>query len=232
MQKKTAVIQSNYLPWKGYFDIIHDVEVFVFYDDVQFTKNDCRNRNKIKTDKGASWLTIPVGKDINRLICEVELSTHEWQSQHWGLLNQWYSKAPYFNLYKEFFKDFYLGKNWKSLSELNQYLISKISKDFLGLQTKFIDSRLFNLKGVREERLLKLLEKVEAQHYVTGPAARNYLEPAHFAQNGMTLEFKDYSSYVEYPQLHPPFVHEVSIVDLLFNCGPQTAEFIWGKSST
>ena len=100
--KKVAVIQSNYIPWKGYFDIIHDVDVFVFYDDLQFTKNDWRNRNKIKTPRGAEWITIPVGTDLRRLICEVELRDASWQQRHWDILLLNYKKAPYFRTYRGF----------------------------------------------------------------------------------------------------------------------------------
>ncbi|HEU5201697.1 MAG TPA: WbqC family protein, partial [Nitrospira sp.] len=91
---RVAICQSNYLPWKGYFDLIHDVDVFVFYDDVQYTKNDWRNRNKIKTPQGVQWLTIPVGSHCHCRICDVSLQDSYWQKQHWKTLVQRYRKAP------------------------------------------------------------------------------------------------------------------------------------------
>src|SRR5687767_735619 len=105
MGKRVAVLQSNYIPWKGYFDIIHDVDVFIFHDDLQYTKQDWRNRNRIKTPKGAEWLTIPVGTSEDRLICEVEIPESNWAEKHWRMIQQNYSKAPYFTLYKQFLED-------------------------------------------------------------------------------------------------------------------------------
>jgi len=97
--KTVAILQSNYIPWKGYFDVINDVDLFIFYDDVQYTKNDWRNRNKVKTANGTGWLSIPVGADKNRLICEVILNDNRWQEKHWKTLCQLYGKASYFSSY-------------------------------------------------------------------------------------------------------------------------------------
>ena len=225
---RVGIIQSNYIPWKGYFDIIHDVDTFVFYDDVQFTKNDWRNRNKIKTSKGPQWLSVPCGKDLNRLIFEVQPSDSEWQKKHWLQLKEHYSSAPHFKEYSGFFEDFYLGKKWTHLSEINQYLITHISRDFLGIKTKFEDSRQYSIQGKRLERLIELLKLTHARLYVSGPSARDYIEESAFAAADIQLEFKSYAGYPEYPQLHPPFTHEVSILDLLFNVGKEAPYYIWG----
>ena len=226
--KKVAVIQSNYIPWKGYFDIIHDVDVFVFYDDLQFTKNDWRNRNKIKTPRGAEWITIPVGTDLRRLICEVELRDSSWQQRHWDILLLNYKKAPHFRTYRGFLEDVLLGRTWSNLSELNHFLIRSIAHDFLGITAEFIDSREFKAQGQRQERLIDLLVKAGADSYVSGPAARDYIDPALFESAGIELVYKSYAGYPEYAQMHPPFDHGVSILDLLFNVGPRAPEFIWG----
>lgn len=226
--KKAAIIQSNYIPWKGYFDVIHDVDLFIFLDDVQYTVRDWRNRNKIKTAQGLRWLTVPVGADRNRLIHEVEIADDGWNTTHWETLKQNYSKSPYFKLYREFFEQVYLGTKWLNLSELNQYLIKKISRDFLGIETEFVDSRELNAGGSKQDRLIDLLLKTGADYYLSGPAARDYIDEKGFAEAGIELQYKDYSGYPEYPQLYPPFEHGVTILDLLFNCGPSSAEFIWG----
>ncbi len=223
-----VILQSNYIPWKGYFDLIHDADLFVFYDDLQFTKNDWRNRNKIKTAQGCKWLSIPVGTNANRLICEVALDDASWQRSHWDSLRQQYEKLPYFKLYRHFFEDVYLGKRWANLSELNQYLIKYISHNILGLSTRFQDSRDFQLAGQKLERLLDLVVKSKATRYVSGPAAKGYIEPEKFDELGIELVWKDYSNYPEYPQPHPPFEHGVSILDLLFNVGPEAPHYIWG----
>lgn len=222
-----AVLQSNYIPWKGYFDIINDVDLFVFYDDVQFTKNDWRNRNKIMTANGPAWISIPVGQKISRNICDVEISDSSWQRSHWDKLRGSYSKAPHFKTYQTFFEEFYLGKTWTSLSDLNHHLIKEISR-MLDINVQFDDSRRFGLEGQAQERLLKLLEQVGATSYVSGPAGRNYIEVEQFSSRGIELIYKDYSGYPEYQQMHSPFSHAVSIVDLLFNCGPDSPQKIWG----
>lgn len=225
---KIAVIQSNYIPWKGYFDIINDVDIFIFYDDVQFTKNTWRNRNKIKSVNGTNWISIPVGSDLKRLICEVVMTDSKWQEKHWKTIEQFYNKTPFYDLYKDFFKEFYLNKIWTSLSELNQQMIKGISKDILGISTKFEDSRSYNVQGHKMDRLIDLLKKAGADIYVSGPAAENYMNDDLLETNGIKLIYKDYSGYPEYPQLYPPFMHDVSILDLLFNVGPEAPYYIWG----
>jgi hypothetical protein len=226
--KSVAVIQSNYIPWKGYFDIIHDVDVFVFYDDVQFTKNDWRNRNKIKTPRGAEWISIPVGTDLRRLVCEVELTDASWQAKHWNLLRMHYESTPYFDTYRAFFEEALLGRRWSRLSELNHFLIRTIARDFLAINTEFVDSRTYAAEGQRQDRLIDLLKKVGAERYVSGPAASDYIDPALFASAGIELVYKSYAGYPPYPQRHPPFEHGVSVLDLLFNTGPGAPGFIWG----
>ena len=226
--KSVAVLQSNYIPWKGYFDIIHDVGTFIFYDDVQFTKNDWRNRNKYKTPKGTQWLSIPTGKDLDRLICEVKLDNKAWQEKHWKTILQNYSHSPCFKQYRDFFQNVYLEKQWDNLSELNHFLIRHISLNFLGLNVEFLDSRSFKLSGNRQERLLSLLEQVEANTYVSGPSAKNYIDEASFRKKNIEVIWKDYSGYPEYPQFFPPFDHQVTILDLLFHTGPKAPWFIWG----
>jgi hypothetical protein len=225
---KVAVIQSNYIPWKGYFDIIHDVDLFIFYDDVQYTKNDWRNRNKIKTAHGLQWLTIPVGSHNDRLIYQVEPANDYWCGKHWATIQQSYSKARHFQLYQGFFEHVYTELEWTNLSELNQFLIKTVSMEFLGIDTEFRDSREFHPTGGRIDRLLDLLRKVGATGYVSGPTAKDYLDRQRFVDAGIELVYKDYSDYPEYPQLFPPFEHKVSILDLLFSCGPEASYYIWG----
>lgn len=224
---KVAVLQSNYLPWKGYFDIIHDVDLFVFYDDVQYTKNDWRNRNKIKTANGPLWLTVPVGQSLNRLTCEVTIDDTRWAEKHFRTLCQYYGKAPYFARYLSFLEGVYLGQRWTTLVELNHYLIKTIAREFLGITTTFADSRDYPAQGSKLDRLLDLLRHFNTQYYLSGPAARGYIIPEKFANAGIELVFKDYSDYPEYPQFHPPFDHAVTILDLLFHAGPDAPRYIW-----
>jgi hypothetical protein len=228
MSRSVAVLQSNYLPWKGYFDIIHDVDLFIFADDVQYTKNDWRNRNKIKVPDGTAWITVPVGQAIGRRICDVEIRDHHWQEKHWKTLRQHYAQTPHFGACEAFLRRVYLERRWNSLSELNQHLIVTIAREFLGVTTEFADSRSFPLDGKRLDRLLKLLSAAGATRYVSGPAAAAYVDPSRFASAGIELEFKSYAGYPEYAQRFPPFDHFVTILDLLCNVGPASAFHIWG----
>lgn len=222
-----AVIQSNYIPWKGYFDVIHDVDLFIFYDDVQFTKNDWRNRNKIKTRTGLHWLSVPVGQREDRLICDVEINQPGWEKKHLATLTHTYSRSAHFAEFREFLEEGY-GREWTRLSELNRWFIEEISRRFLGINARFEDSRTYTPSGQKQDRLLDLLQKAGTTRYISGPAAKAYIDPATFEAAGIELVWKDYSGYPEYNQLYPPFEHGVSILDLLFNTGMDAPKYIWG----
>jgi hypothetical protein len=228
MSKVVAILQSNYIPWKGYFDIIHDVDEFCFHDDLQYTKGDWRNRNLIKTPKGTEWLSIPVGTNEHRLICDVAISDSSWQARHWRVLQRYYAEAPHFPRYRAVFEDFYVGRKWDNLSVMNQHLIREISKDLLGITTRFTDSRDYKPEGAKLDRLLDLLKKTGATTYVSGPSARAYIQPVQFESAGIKLVWKDYSGYPIYPQFHGEFTHGVTILDLLFHVGPEAPQYIWG----
>ena len=222
-----AVLQSNYLPWRGYFDLIHDADVFVFYDDVQYTVNDWRNRNRVKTANGVAWLTIPVGNQNDRRICDVEIRDRGWMRKHWMTIEQSYRRAPHFSRFEPFFRDVY-DRPWTSLSELNQTVTKSIARDLLGITTEFRDSREFSLQSSKSDRLLSLLQQLGADRYISGPAAKSYLDVDAYEKAGIQVEWKDYSTYPEYAQLHGAFVPNVSIVDALMCCGEQAPEYIWG----
>jgi WbqC-like protein family len=225
MSKRVAILQSNYIPWKGYFDIIHDVDELVFLDHVQYTKLDWRNRNRIKTAAGVRWLTIPVGSDEHRRICDVELP-REWGAKHWRHIAEAYRRAPYFATYRPLFEDIY-RRSWQTLSEINQHIIRIVAAQ-LGVTTRFRDSRELDVCSHRQQMVLDILDRVGADVYVSGPAAKTYIEPERFAERGIELVWKSYHGYPEYAQLHPPFVHEVTILDLLFHTGPDAPHYIWG----
>jgi hypothetical protein len=225
---KVVINQSNYLPWKGYFDLIHDADLFVFYDDLQYTKNDWRNRNRLKTARGPAWLTIPVGKHLDRLICEVTLPTDDWARRHWAQIEQAYLSAPYFAAYAPLLEECFLGQTWELLSDLNQHLIRVIAQNILGITTRFVDSRRYGLRERKQERVLELLRTVGADTYISGPAAKAYLSEERFKAEGIHLIWKDYANYPEYAQPHPPFEHAVSILDLIFCTGPAAPDYIWG----
>jgi len=228
---RVAIGQSNYLPWKGYFDLIHDVDLFVFYDDVQYTIRDWRNRNRIKTAHGTRWLTVPVGSSRDRLIQDVAITDGDWQRVHWNTIRHAYARAPHFDRLADYLREIYLERTWTKLSELNQQLTRDIARDWLGIRTEFVESSKLAVEGRKQDRIFALLQKVGAKVYVSGPAAKAYLDKARFEREHVELVWKDYSGYPAYDQLHPPFEHAVSIVDLLFHTGAEAPHYIWGWRS-
>lgn len=229
--KRVALLQSNYVPWKGYFDIIHDVDECIFLEDVQYTPQNWRNRNRIKTPGGLRWLSVPVGASSRRLLCEVELPRFRWAHRHWNALVSAYGGAPHFKRYGELVHDALYDPSFRLLSELNQHLITSISR-LLGITTEFRDSREFRVRDHgKQGRVLEIVEQTGGSVYVSGPAAQAFLDPQHFAAHGIELIWKDYDGYPEYEQLHPPFRHDVTILDLLFHVGEQAPYYIWGWRS-
>lgn len=224
---RLVILQSSYIPWKGYFDLIHDADLFVFYDDVQFTPRDWRSRNQIKTPHGTKWLSVPVGSKRSRLICDVDVPNDRWQHDHYLTLLNLYSNAPYFQDYSWLLEAIYKERPWASLAELNQSVTKLIAKG-LGINTIFRDSREFCSQGTKLEKLIDLIKKTGADTYISGPNAKAYIDEERFRQEGIKLIWKDYSGYPEYPQRFPPFDHAVTVLDLIFNVGPEAPRYIWG----
>jgi len=215
--KKIAILQSNYIPWKGYFDLIAAVDEFIIYDDMQYTKNDWRNRNKIKTPAGTQWLTIPVGQCISRCIYDVEIHDRHWQKKHWKNLAQWYGNAPHYAEISAVLAPFY-HTPYTHLSALNRALIEAICA-YLGITTHISCSLDYTLLEGKTRRLVDLCLQAGGTEYISGPAAKGYLDEQKFAGANIKLTWFDYEGYPEYPQLWGNFTHYVSIVDVLFNCG-------------
>lgn len=217
---RIGAIQSNYMPWRGYFDFIDEVDLFVIHDDLQYTKNDWRNRNRIKTDVGTPWLTVPVHyRHTAQLIQDTAIDYGQpWAAKHVNLLRQWYGRAPHFARYADELFDL-LRQPHPSLSALNVSLI-KWGMAQLGIRTPLRFSSEFGLTGTKTARLVQLMERAGGRIYLSGPAAKSYLEPELFRSRGFGVEYKTYA-YAPYPQGPGEFQGAVSIVDLLFNTGPE-----------
>ncbi len=225
--KRVAVIQSNYVPWKGYFDIVNLVDEFVVYDSVQYTRRDWRNRNRIKTPQGLRWLTIPVEVKGNyfQRINETRVSDPRWARRHWRSLSRNYAHALFFDEYRLWLEELYLGSDDVLLSAINERFIRGIC-ELLGITTRISLSPAEEPGGEKSERLVQLCERAGATEYVSGPAGRGYLEEQRFARAGIAVTYMDYSDYPEYPQLFPPFEQEVSILDLILNTGPHARRYM------
>ena len=220
--KKTAVLQSNYIPWKGYFDLIAAVDEFILYDDMQYTRRDWRNRNQIKTPQGLRWLTVPVmvkGK-YHQKIRDTEINDLDWGLLHWKTLVQNYRRAPHFDEIAAWLEPLYLKGSYTHLSQLNRCFIGAVC-NYLGIKTVISNSWDYILLNGKTERLANLCVQAGSTEYISGPAARGYIEEHIFIERGIKLTWFDYSGYQEYSQLWGEFIHEVSILDLLFNCGKE-----------
>lgn len=225
--KKVFISQSNYIPWKGYFDAINLADEFVLYDDVQYTKKDWRNRNKIKTNEGLLWLTIPVrvkGK-FNQKICETKVDGRPWIKKHLKSILLNYRESPYFDDYRDIIQELYNSINSEFLSEINYMFLNRICQ-ILGINTVFKWSMDFKLVEGRTERVVDLCQQLNATTLINGPKAKYHMDETLFEKAGIRVEYMDYSGYPEYPQLCPPFKHSVSIIDLIFNTGITAKEYM------
>ena len=225
--KKVAILQSNYIPWKGYFDMIAAVDEFILYDDMQYTRRDWRNRNQIKTPQGVQWLTIPVkvkGK-YYQTIRVTEIDGCQWAKDHWNALSQNYRRAPCFNEIAAWLEPLYLSESAVHISQLNRRFIEAVCA-YLGIKTIISNSWDYPLSEGKSERLADLCAAAGGSEYISGPAAKDYIDESVFAERGIKLSWFDYAGYSEYPQLWGDFSHGVSILDLLFNCGKDAPSYM------
>lgn len=229
--KRVAILQSNYIPWKGYFDLIGSVDEFILYDDMQYTTEDWRNRNRIKTPKGAEWITLPVrvtGRAGQR-IRDAEIEDDRWREKHWRSLRQNYHRAPFWTAYAGELEALYLGSAERHLSTLNRAFLETLCR-WLGITTPLRWDWEYRLGEGKVNRLVDLCVQAGAGVYLTGPSAKGYFEAdrgiERFAEAGIAVEFMDYSGYPEYAQLYPPFIHEVTALDLVLNTGPGAAAYL------
>jgi hypothetical protein len=225
--KRVAIVQSSYIPWKGYFDIVNSVDEFILYDDVQFTRRDWRNRNRIKTPQGLRWLTIPVqskGLYLQR-VDETLISDPGWARSHWSAFVQNYSAAPHFGAYRETFEELFLTSAETRLSFINRRFMEAICK-VVGISTPIRWSSEYSSSGSKTERLVSLCVAAGASAYISGPSAREYIEDGQFHEAGIELSYMDYSGYPEYSQIYPPFEHGVTILDLIFNAGDRAVDYM------
>lgn len=225
-----VAIQSNYIPWKGYFDLLAQADTVVLFDAVQSTKNDWRNRNQIKTPGGRTWLTVPIHHSNTLRIREVEVASANWHRKHLRTLSQSYARAPHASDMLPLISQWYARAGTQSrLSAVNRVFIGEIAR-FLGIGARFVEveSVLSDAEHdalMPSERLVELCRRLGATSYLSGPAARDYLQPEQFSRADIDLEWFDYQDYPEYPQLHGQFEHGVSVLDLILMLGSQSRRY-------
>ena len=226
---KAVILQPSYIPWRGYFHQIAKADVFVFYDDVQYDRRGWRNRNQIKTANGLQWLTIPVHSKGVQLhatpINQIPIAWEKnWMEDHLKSIQHAYAKAPHFS---PFFEQVLIPayQHHHYLADFTIHLTIAIAR-YLGIShTTFIRSSTLNGTGVKTERLIKILKQIGANHYISGPSAKDYIDTEAFSNNNIELEYMQYN-YPEYPQLYPPFEPAVSIIDLIFMTGQEALGYI------
>lgn len=226
MSKKIAILQSAYIPWKGYFDIINSVDEFLIYDIAGYSKNDWRNRNLIKTPNGPKWLTIPVQIEYtNQPINEVLISQKQWMDKHWKSISYNYSKAPFFKEYSKLLKDVYLSIQSDNLTQVNLKFINTICS-ILTIETPISIAENQNNITNPSQKLVEICLQQNANTYLSGPTAKAYLEMDKFEAANINIEWMNYDNYPSYNQLYPPFSHQVSILDLLLSTGPNAQNYL------
>jgi hypothetical protein len=223
---RISIIQSCYIPWKGFFDLIGRCDEYVVFDSVQYAKRHWHNRNRIKTANGTEWLTIPVitkGR-FDQPIDAVEIEK-PWAEKHWRAIESSYKQAPYFDLLAPMVRGWYEQAEKKSLlTDVNKIFLNEIA-DFLGLKTRITSDQSYPSPGTKTERLLAIAHAAGANIYLSGPSARSYLDEQMFASVGIAVEWMNYDQYPEYNQLHGHFDHAVTILDPLFNLGTDMMQY-------
>jgi hypothetical protein len=226
-----VILQPSYIPWRGYFHQVQKADVFVFYDDVQYDKHGWRHRNQIKTPQGVKWMSIPVlckGVVSGRVaINEARICwDQDWRRKHLAMLTHSYSRAPHFDRYRPMLESFY-SRHDEKLSDFTIPLTVELARELGIRKTVFLKSSELGVTGDKTDRLVRICRHMGATRYVSGPSAEDYIETAKFAEAGIEVEYMVYN-YHEYPQMHPPYSGNVSILDLLFMAGPDAGRQIWG----
>jgi hypothetical protein len=218
-----AVHQPQYLPWLGYFDKIDKADIFCFLDNVQFKKNEWQNRNRIKSAHGWQWLTAPVLYRFPQKINTVRINnTTNWMKKHRQALITNYGKAPFFDEFFDFFESLYSAE-WELLADLNIYLAHKLL-EMLKLDTKTtVRASEMQLSDDPTERLIDICKAVECDTYLAGRDGTKYMDLPRFRQRGIQVIVQDFNHPV-YPQLFGDFQSHLSVIDLLFNCGPDSLQ--------
>jgi len=226
-----AVLQPGYLPWLGFFDQMRRSDLFVYYDDVQYDKNGWRNRNRVKSPGGPHWLTVPVrhtGLGWPRIV-DIEIDAMgPWAREHVGTIRQFYRRAPYLKAYVEELEGV-LDRPWERLVDLDLAVV-ELMRGWLDVRTPALRASDLGIQGERSERLVRLCLHFGATRYLSGAAARSYLDVGLFARRGIEVEWQDYVHPL-YPQLHGEFVPYLSALDLVLNCGDGSGAILRGERS-
>lgn len=215
-----GIHQPNFIPWSGYFYKMAKSDLFIYLDDVQYTKNSYQNRVKIKTSQGDNWLTLPIVHKYGQLTNEVRLNTSDkWQEKHIKTIEFNYKKSINFKPVFAILSESYYAQDWKFMSDFNIFLIEKLC-NYIGIGTKTIKSSELNVSGTSTERLVNLIKATGCTEYLSGFGAANYQDVQMFKDYGIELKYSEFI-HPKYEQLWGEFTAGLSIIDMLFNCDPR-----------
>jgi hypothetical protein len=224
-----SIHQPQYLPWLGYFDKIERADVFVLLDTVQYKKNEWQNRNRIKTARGAQWLTVPVTYHYPQLIYEVGVNSRErWQHRQQQALVTNYRKAPFWGHLEELFEEIF-SRPWETISELNIHVVKRLAA-ILGISTQIhVASGLGSFPEDPDERLIALTKHFGAGTYLAGNGGHGYMDMEKYKQAGVEVLFQDYR-HPRYDQLFGEFEPNMSVIDLIYNHGDESLSTLRGHA--
>ncbi|QWE16950.1 WbqC family protein [Polynucleobacter sp. AP-Nino-20-G2] len=224
--------QPCYIPWLGFFQKLASADLFIYLDEVQYQVNDWNNRNRIKTHQGAMWLTVPILRKnhLNKKIKDVEINASEpWGKKHWKSIQNAYSKAPFFYRYSEFFADTY-DKKWYSLVDLNRYMLGWFLET-LKIQVEVRPASNYQFVGRKGDLVLDICKQLHAEKFIFGALGRDYADLEVFKREGIETVFQDYAHPI-YSQLHGEFTPNLSVIDLIFNCGDESKDILLSGNTT
>ena len=227
---KIAVMQPTFIPWVGYFALIHYVDKFVFLDNVQFDRRSWQQRNRIANGEKVLWITVPVKKKnlLSQNISDVLINDSKFKKKHLGTIRQSYSKSLYFNEFYNFF-DKLLTKEFLRLSDLNIFIIKEICK-ILKINTSFEIAQNLKSTGKKDQLLANICHELRATEYITVEGAKNYIENSQeFKKKNIPVNFFNYNQ-IKYKRGNAKFIPNLSIIDLIFNCGYETKKLITNGS--
>lgn len=209
--------QPAYIPWLGLLAKMDDADLFCLFDVVPDESSGFSNRQRIKTQNGLQWLTVPVHRDLELPLKDVRIANdQQWQRKHWRAIELAYSKAPFFDEYAPGFRAM-LMQPWEKLTDLDAVLLVYFREVF-GIKTQMVRASEHNFDGRKSDLVLDMCEKLGASEYVFGPMGRAYVDLPAFEEAGIKVEFQSYE-HPHYPQLHGSFAPAMGAIDLLFNVG-------------
>lgn len=229
-----AAHQPSYLPWLGYLDKMAKADVFVVMDDLQYEAQNFQNRQRVKLNSGAAWLTVPLerGNQGDR-ICDKRIANagnpkQHWQRCQWATLRTHYGKAPHWARYAAELEEVYT-RPWQRLVDLDLHLLD-LARGWLAITGPVLQSSSLGLEGHKTDRIIDLCRKVGAKVYLSGSGgSTDYLDADALRRAGIAVMWQHFA-HPSYPQRYPQlgFVPNLAFLDLLFNCGPDSRQVLRG----